>query len=323
MSQSKKVLRSKSRSRSRSPANKSPSKMFKSKSEKSENYKKKQLKKIEYNKEVDELNKLTTYLLRLTERYGKVKNSSHQLVFTYKGETRTLTRAELSAAEKEREKRFLALKKKYVEGIRNSREILPPSSFKQAYAPIKVGPVFVAFFTQEFNKKLPNFGQLPKLDGDGFLPKTNLLDKLPRVKEGLLLKNSLTLLMYIYATVNNLKSKEKSEGQKNIPDDRMNYIFGDLNSLYYQDLGKPKKLMSKTENQMSTYQVVSNKNKNFNPEKIENYYFQSIQSLNYYEKNDLSDKDSKNLSNDKIKKELLQEYELIERANQNLRKLMM
>ena len=133
------------------------------------------------------------------------------------------------------------------------------------------------------------------------------------------MKNSLTLLLYIYATVNDLKSKEKKEGQKNIPDDRMNYVFGQLPSLYYQNAGEDKVLMTKTNHKLPTYGVISHKNASFNAAKIENYYFQSIQSLNIYDPADLSQKDADALKGQKLRQDLLNEFRIIERANKLLK----
>jgi hypothetical protein len=256
----------------------------------------------------------------LGARYAKVKNPSLQLSFTKDGETRVLTRQELSAAEAEYGKKLLALKKLYIEGTKHSKAEILPSSFKAAYTPVKIGPVFESFLAVNSKKQAPNFGLIPNEDKTGFIPKTNLLDALPRAKEGYILKNSLTLLMYIYCTVNNLKSKVPSEGQKNLPDERMDFVFGSLHSLYYQQAGKEKILMSKSGQKLSTYAVVSGKNTKFNPEKIENYYFQAIQSLNIYEVADLTKKDSDNLLSPTLRAELLAEYSVIETANNLLKK---
>ena len=312
--QPKKVMRSRSRSQSRSPA-----RQIKQKPVKTEIQLKKQVKKELFNKEIDFLTKESRHLQKLTEKYAKVK-PSHQLVFTKGDETRVLTRQELTNAWSEYNKKVTGLKKLYVEGTKHSRAQILPSSFKAAYTPIKVGPVFTALLSADSSKKLPNFGLTPNADGTAFIAGSKLLDSLPRAREGYFLKNSITLLMYIYSSVNNLKSKVVSEGQKNIPDDRMNTIFGKNTALYYQEPGSPKVLMSKSGQNISTYAVVSGKNSNFNQDKIENYYFQSLQSLNIYNEEDLSAKDRQTLANPNIRKELLAEYEIIERANELLKK---
>lgn len=313
MSQSKKLMRSRSRSQSRSPA-----RQLKQKPVKTETQLKKQAKKDFFNKEIESLTKEAKQLQKLTERYGKVK-PSHQLAFTKGEESRVLTRQELNNAWSEHTKKITGLKKLYNEGTKHSRVQIVPSSYKAAYTPIKVGPVFTALLSADSSKRLPNFGFAPNADGTAFTT-SKLLDSLPRAREGYFLKNSITLLMYIYASVNHLKSKEVSEGQKNIPDDRMNTIFGKNTALYYQEPGTEKVLMSKSGHTLSTYDVVSGKNAKFNPDKIENYYFQSLQSLNIYNEEDLPPKDRQALLNPAIRKELLAEYEIIERANELLKK---
>ena len=309
MSQTKQKTIMRSRSQSRSPH-----KNIKTKPIKTQNQIRKQEKKELYNKEVDELKQDFKNLIKLHVKYDSVK-PSHQLVFENGSELKILTRPELTNATSEYTKKLLYLKKLYVEGTKHSRIQIVPESYKAAYTPIKVGSAFISFLAPDANKRLPNFGQVPNEDGSAFIIKSNLLDALPRAKEGYFLKNSLTLLMYIYAGINKLKSKVASEGQKNIPDDRMNHIFGKLLALYYQEPNSPKILMSKSGQKMTTYEVVAGKNSKFNPAKIENNYFQSIQSLNIYEAADLNEKDISLLNNPNIRKELLEEYKMIERAN--------
>jgi hypothetical protein len=309
----KKILHSRSRSQSRSPK-----KLLKKKQLKTESQLRKQEKKNFYNKEVDTLAKQQKQLNKLTEKYAKVK-PSHQLVFSKIDDTRVLTRQELAAAQSEYNKKLLGLKKLYIEGTKHSRISILPNSFKAAYTPIKVGPVFVDFLSPD-GKNLPNFGRVPNEEGTDWIVGSSLLDVLPRAREGFFLKNSLTLLMYIYAVTNNLKSKVQSEGQKNIPDDRMNKVFGKSNALYYHEPGQNKVLMTTAGKKLSTYDVVSGKNNDFNPNKIENYYFQSIQSLNIYENSDLSKSDLTKLSDDKVRNEMLKEFFIIEKANRLLKK---
>lgn len=304
----KKVMRARSRSQSRSPIRK-----IKQKQPKSSNQIIKLQKKENFNKEIDLVFKQQKQIKKLSNRFEKAK-TSHNLTFQKNGETRTLTRLELSNMEQELDKKNAVLKKLYLEGTKHTKSPNLPESFKAAYQPVKLGPVFIQLLGPDAKKKLPNFGGL--VENDAFVPDSNLLDSLPRAREGLVLKTSVTLLMYIYCTVNNLKSKEQSKGQINIPDDRMNNVFGKLNSLYYQEAGSPKTINNK---KLSTYAVVSGKNTDFNPEKIENYYFQAIQSLNIYEAKDLAEADAKSLKNDKLRAELLEEFYLIKAAN-NLHK---
>lgn len=316
----KKVLRA--HSRSNSPRN-TVTRTVKRETTKTPNQLLKLKKKETYNKELDTLLKDHKNLIKMHKRFDKAK-ASHDLSLTKNGETRTYTRHELAEADKEFERKIPHLKKLYIEGSKNKKTTMLPTSFKSAYAPVKVGSVFTTFFGPDAKKKLPNIGLVPSGSFEAgfteFLANSNLLDKLPRVKEGFMLKNSLTLLMYIYFSVNALKSTEKAKGHLNIPDDRMNNAFGTVSALYYQEANQPKILMTKSGNDLHTYAVVSGKNTSFNPEKIENFYFKAIQSLNIYEEKDLPVKDAKKLLDDDLRQELLQEYYLIEAANNLLKK---
>ncbi len=317
--QGKKVLRSRSRSRSRSP---SPVRVLaKQKPVKTQNQIIKAEKRTKFNREVDDIIKDAKHLIRLSERYGSAKRG-HELVFNKNGEERTLTVDELNEARTEYFKKLQTLKKLNVECSKNTRASLKPLSFKAAYTPSKVSNIFVTFFGPDKKKRMPYFGEQPNSDGTGFVAKSNLLDLLPRVREGYLLKNSLTLMINIYNAVNDLKSKEPREGQKNIPDERMNTVFGEMDALYYQDAtDSPKILMTKSGKKLSTYAVVAGKNARFNPSKIENYYFQSILSLNVYDESDLSKEDISKLTDATFRQELLREFEMIERAKKLLTNL--
>ena len=297
----KKILRA--RSKSRTPQRKVKPVL-------TENQKIKKQKKETYKNKTKDLIQFHKCLTRMSERYAKVTNHNHQLVFSHQGEMKVLTRYELAMAHNEYNKAIIYMNKLYVDGTKHSREAIVPHDFKSAYKPIKAGPVFVSFLT-----KPANFGPAPNEDGTALVPSSKLLDLLPRAREGYCLKNSLTLLMYIYAKVNPLKSKVKGEGQMNIPDDRMNTVFGKMEALYFQAPGEKKVLMSASGKKLSTFAVVSEKNSKFNPEKIENYFFQSLISLNYYENDHVSEKDVKQLSDPQFRKDLLKEYYIIEKAN--------
>src|SRR4029079_10675962 len=185
--QGKKVLRSRSRSRSRSP---SPVRVLtKAKPVKTQNQLLKAEKRTRFNKEVDDVCKDIKTLLRLSDRYSAAKKG-HELVFTKGEEERTLTLDELNEAKSELFKKIQSLKKLNQECSKNTRASLKPVSFKAAYTPCKVSNIFVTFCGPDKKKKLPFFGEQPNADGTAFVPKTNLLDLLPRVREGYLLKNS-------------------------------------------------------------------------------------------------------------------------------------
>ena len=312
----KRVQRSRSRSRSHSPVRMSSmtnSPRFDAGAQKTSN--KKVEKKREFDRDVNDLIKQYTAMIKLHEKYANTK-SSHQLVFGEGDETRILTRPEVSSADAEFKRNLLALKKKCADMSKHSRTKLHPNEFKGPFNPVKVGLVFTSLFT---NKKA-KFGFAPNADGTGF-SNTNLMDDLPMAKNGYLLLNSVRLLMYIYTNANDMKSKEPKKGQINIPDNLFNEIFGKLPALYYDEPNESNKnknnkvLMDNSGHEMTTYDVISNKIPKFNRNEIANYFLNSLVSLNVYTNDDLSDKDSKFLSNENNRAKLLREYEIIESAN--------
>ncbi len=69
-----------------------------------------------------------------------------------------------------------------------------------------------------------------------------LMDFLSCVKEGFLLRNSLTMLFYIYIKNNDLQEKENR--QYSHFDDLMNKFFTEMEAEFYIDLNHGKILMS-------------------------------------------------------------------------------
>lgn len=330
----KKVLRSRSprsRSASRSPR-RTPSRDLtstsreqsvgtrKSKRTKTANQLLKEQKLKEFDAMIDYLVKIDKQLDKLGDR--KLK-PSHRLVFPKKDdEPRFLHIHEITAMKEEKRKVIQNLKKLHREGIKNRRTQMIPTTFRAHFTPIKAGPAIIEFLgsmTINGKKVMPTLGGIPDPKTNTITPKTNLLDVLPRAREGYFLRNSLTLLMIIYSLVNDLKSKAAKEGHQNIPDARMNKVFGEQTALYYQEGKSPKVLMKKSGKDMTTYEVVSNKNESFNANKIENYFFQSILSLNFYKPADLDTNSIKTLSDENVKLELLEEFKTLELVNKILK----
>jgi hypothetical protein len=308
----KRVLRSRSpRSRSVSPRISRDPDTAKGKKVKSKNQLLKQQKLKEFDAYIDDLTKKHKQYQKLCER--KIK-TSHHLVLKKDDELHYLVQDEITAMGDEYRKLLQHGKKLHRDGIKNRREKIVPTDFKSHYTPIRVGQVFVDFFntlTLNGKKMSPNFGATPDPKTGTWMPNSNLLDSLPRVRQGLLLKNSLTLLMNIYPKVNDLKSKTPKEGQKNIPDARMNKVFGDQPALYFEN----RTLMKHSGQSLSTYDMLSRKHSAFDRSKIQNYFFQSILSLNTYKPVDLESKDITDLSDEGVREELIEEFMIIKLAN--------
>lgn len=130
-----------------------------------------------------------------------------------------------------------------------------------------------------------------------------MMNYMTRTQEGHLLKNSITVLLYIYSYHNGLQSQ--NNGQYTNADDYMKSVFGgDIPADFYKQ-GSSKYLMSDAvkkgliKKEMNVFDVVKKKDKKFDPNKQFNiYYFQNIISLMYYSKKYLeedADKSDKNL----------------------------
>lgn len=198
------------------------------------------------------------------------------------------------------------------------------------YAPIYLGNSLCQFFTNT-----DKFGSIDPIDSITNMFSAKLLDFLPCVKAGFLLRNSITLLFYIYMKNNNLQEKENS--QYSHFDDFMNKIFVEMYSEFYTDLNYGKMLMIEAiergiiEHPLSTQDVIRLKRPEFNQDdtsikikasndliyrkSFKNYYTQLLASNNFYSKGDLIRLNKieilKILDNESIQKQMIEEYNII------------
>jgi hypothetical protein len=170
-----------------------------------------------------------------------------------------------------------------------------------SYTPIYLGNPLIQFFNNG------DFGSIDPADDITNLFSAKLMDFLPCLKSGFCLRNSLTLLFFIYAWNNKLQEKENLQFFH--LDDVMNKCFVEINAEFYTDDIYSKMHMTKAIERgiivhpLSTQQVIRIKRPEFNqdntPIKLkdgtitykkatQNYYMQLLCSLNYYSKNDLA-----------------------------------
>jgi hypothetical protein len=206
----------------------------------------------------------------------------------------------------------------------------PNQALLGTYAPIYLGNSLCQFFMNT-----DKFGSIDPIDSITNMFSAKLLDFLPCVKAGFLLRNSITLLFYIYMKNNDLQEKENK--QYSHFDDFMNKIFVEMDSEFYINDNHNKMLMSEAIEQgiieypLSTQDVIRLKRPEFNqdntPIKIKtsddliyrksfkNYYFQLLASNNFYSKNDLirlNKIDCLDILNDEtIQKQMIEEYNII------------
>ncbi len=150
-----------------------------------------------------------------------------------------LTPAERSAFVKKVSEQLLDLNKLFAKALnRKKEEKLEVTSFKGVYSVVLAGDALKAFFgILPGGRSQPRFGATTTGD---------LIDNLPFLKRtGLLLRNTATLLFFLYAKNNgrqfrSASSGDKIEGQYSVFDDHMNYAFnGTIPAAYTPEINHP------------------------------------------------------------------------------------
>lgn len=176
----------------------------------------------------------------------------------------------------------------------------PNQELNCTYTPVYLGDCLCKLFTNT-----DKFGSVDPIDNITNIFSTKLMDFLPCVKAGFVLRNSLTMLLFIYFKNNDLQEENK---QYSHFDDFCNKIFIEMDAEFYSDTNHSKMLMSEAIEReiikvpLSTQDVIRLKRPEFNqddtPMKIRdeniiyqkcfpNYYLQLLISHNCYSKNDL------------------------------------
>lgn len=170
---------------------------------------------------------------------------------------------------------FLAAKK------RGDGEKKPVSSLAGIYAPV-IAPAGGAL--QQFLAQ----AQFRSASGQAAL-----VNEIPNARQGLLLRNTLTLLMYLYMDSNGLTDARNHSFVRS--DGLMQQAFGSVPALYNQGFANGKKVKVANTANVSTYQILSavytgggkvdaktgQNEKQFNPQLFKTFLFQVIAGLNY------------------------------------------
>jgi hypothetical protein len=182
------------------------------------------------------------------------------------------------------------------------------------FGPIIAQQALLEFFKaeQEFGPVNPRAyydrtgGQIPKGTPQGY---ESLMSRLPNVKNGFMLRNTLTQLFFLHAHA--MQTQDPTNSRYIRANETFRRCFGQIPAFYYSQVlnpgqGKKKKVVNKVpmtqaiqqgmiSAPMSSFEVVSrsdplrlSKDKEgkdvqigFSPEHFEGYYFQSIGALNY------------------------------------------
>lgn len=220
------------------------------------------------------------------------------------GNVKVLTRKDVKAANASFHRQLLDLKNYMRVSKKKQRTLVQPSSFTGTYIPAYAGEALKYFF---------NNGDFGPLDPENAKSSEKLMQKLPFVQKGYLLRNTTTMLFYIYTHQNKLQVE--GQGQFTKPDALFKTAFnGKIPATYYvtkTSNGKQiKMLMNRAvlpEDEggldavsapMNTFSVITSgfgkeektKGKDlFTPDKLNVYYYQNIAALNYFSGKNLYD----------------------------------
>jgi hypothetical protein len=217
------------------------------------------------------------------------------------GELIPFNRKHLRSANAQFAKALLGLKNYLRVSRKKTREPVNPAKFSGTYTPVYAGEALRTFFTaapQNFGPLHPLTAARTQVAGDA------LMGSLPMVAQGYLLRNTSTMLFYIYAHAQQLQDQNNAQYARS--DAVMTQAFGGaIPAAFYSYAGADGKIAKVTMAQavqaglitagMNTYQVISalyppgtrnqkGEDVGFRPDRFNTYYFQNIAAANYYSK---------------------------------------
>lgn len=246
------------------------------------------------------------------------------------------TRKHLRSANAKFAKHILLLKNYLRVSKKKTRDPIKPESFKGTYTPVYAGPALQAFFTLQPG----GFGPLSPRTATAQAPGDALMNSLPMVAQGYLLRNTSTMLFYIYTHANQLQAADNAQYSRS--DAVMDQAFGgEIPAAFYTYRGadgKSVKLpMAKAvatgliADSMNTYQVISQlyppgtrnrkgEDVGFRPERFNTYFYQNIAAANYYSKAALSDQPelapaAEALQQEDVRQAMLREHTIVKQVS--------
>lgn len=261
----------------------------------------------EFGKILSDLSKVFAALMALNTALANAGKGSY-LSFPLPnsdGQFIPFNRKHLRSANAQFTKALLQLKNYLRVSKKKTREPVRPESFSGTYTPVYAGDALRAFFTAAPQ----NFGPLlPRQAISTGQPGQALMEQLPMVRQGYLLRNTCTMLFYIYAHTNNLQ--DASNAQYARSDDVMTQAFGgSIPASFFSFRGGDGKIVKVSMNvalergyiqsPLNTYQVISSlyppgtvntkgQDVGFRAERFNTYYYQNIGAANYYSKTALA-----------------------------------
>lgn len=207
---------------------------------------------------------------------------------TQPGQFIQFNRRHLRSANSKFAKALLDLRNYLRVSRKKTREPVRPESFSGTYTPVYAGPALQRFF----NAAPGNFGPLNPIEAAKTqVAEAGLMDQLDMAKQGYLLRNTSTMLFYIYAHAQNLQAQDNAQFAR--ADDVMNEAFGaDIPAAFYSYRGADGKTIKVPMNEainsgvikdpLNTFQVIQQMHPDFNPDRFNTYFFQNIAAANYY-----------------------------------------
>lgn len=260
-----------------------------------------------------DLAKLVKCVIGLAYHVGTCNKGEVLRFYVDDGKHYEFTKADLRAASAKVDRKIKKLNRywKFSRKKRNTTTSEGPSGLKGIYAPIFAGNPLLHYFSVP-----KNFGPLDPAEWkETGVMGPLLMDSLPYVSQGYMLRNTLTMLFFLYARTMNLQEPET--GSFSHFDSVMEQAFAKMPATFYKGNGKKdeKMLMSKAledkviDKELTTQDVIRITRPDFYAEdtplfklsknvteedqiyrkSFNNYYFQLLATLNYYSKQNLEE----------------------------------
>lgn len=294
----------------------------------------------EFGKVLKNLTQLFNALVALNSALGQAGKGAY-LAFpnpTQPNEFIPFNRKHLRSANAKFTKNILLLKNYLRVSKKKTRDPVKPESFSGTYTPVFAGDALRVFFTaapERFGPLGPKEAIATQQGGPA------LMDSLQMASQGYLLRNTSTMLFYIYAHANNLQAPDNAQFARS--DEVMIQAFGaDIPAAFlsYRGAdGKPVKISMNeavaqgiVQQPLSTYQVIINlyppgtlnqkgQDVGFRPERFNTYYYQNIAAANYYSKaalaaNPALAEAATALARDDVRQAMLREHNVVKQVSE-------
>lgn len=243
------------------------------------------------------------------------------------------TRKDLRRANSQFGKSIMLLKNYLRVSKKKSREPVAPESFSGVFTPVAAAPALQKFFTE--GAQGFGFASPKQALANPKNPGSSLMEQLTLVQQGYLLRNTITMLFYIYAHQKQLQ--DSNNAQYASADDVMVRAFGgNVPAAFYAYRGGDGKIvklpMDEAQSQglvktpVNTFKIISDifipgtKDKrgqkgDFAPKSFNTYFYQNIASLNYYSKTYIPANVATVMGQANIREQMLKEHQLVKQVS--------